>query len=408
MRDKIFFIGLRTALAILAVTFMVTCAGATDEKVIYSFDPNGRDGYQPAAGLISDAAGNLYGTTYYGGAHGGSDGGYGTVFELTFNKAGGGWTEKVLHSFNDNGKDGYAPLGSLIFDTAGNLYGTTEFGGVYASGTVFELEPRAGGKWTEKVLHSFNDKDGYAPFAGLTLDASGNLYGTTYSGGSHGWGTVFELTPKAGGGWTEKILHSFNVNGNGGTFPEAGVVLDTSGNLFGAASDVVFKLTPKAGGGWTENVLRTFKSKYGTFPYATPIFDATGNLYGTTFGGGIYSDGMVFELTPQTGGHWTEKVLHSFDGKDGNDCFAGVIFDAAGNLFGATKQGGVYDQGTVFELIPQAGGGWTEKVLHTFNDNGTDGAYPDGGVIFDTGGNLYGTASSGGAHNGGAVFEITP
>ena len=154
--------------------------------------------------------------------------------------------------------------------------------------------------------------------------------------------------------------------------------------------------------------MHTFKSKYGTFPYATPIFDATGNLYGTTFGGGAYSDGMVFELTPQAGGHWTEKVLRSFDGKDGNDCFAGVIFDAAGNLFGATKQGGVYDQGTVFELIPQAGGGWTEKVLHTFNDNGTDGAYPDGGVIFDTGGNLYGTASSGGAHNGGAVFEITP
>ncbi len=258
------------------------------------------------------------------------------------------------------------------------------------------------------MLHSFNDKDGYAPFAGLTLDSSGNLYGTTYSGGAHGWGTVFELTPKAGGGWTEKVLHSFNINGNGEIFPEAGVVLDATGNLFGAASDVVFELTPNAGGGWTENVLHTFKSKYGTFPYATPIFDATGNLYGTTFGGGAYSDGMVFELTPQAGGHWTEKVLRSFDGKDGNDCFAGVIFDAAGNLFGATKQGGVYDQGTVFELIPQAGGGWTEKVLHTFNDNGTDGAYPDGGVIFDTGGNLYGTASSGGAHNGGAVFEITP
>lgn len=165
------------------------------------------------------------------------------------------------------------------------------------------------------------------------MDSSGNLYGTTYSGGAHGWGTVFELTPKAGGGWTEKVLHSFNINGNGEIFPEAGVVLDATGNLFGAASDVVFELTPNAGGGWTENVLHTFKSKYGTFPYATPIFDATGNLYGTTFGGGAYSDGMVFELTPQAGGHWTEKVLRSFDGKDGNDCFAGVIFDAAGNLF---------------------------------------------------------------------------
>jgi uncharacterized repeat protein (TIGR03803 family) len=137
----------------------MTCASATaQERVIYSFDPDGKDGYQPAASVISDAAGNLYGTTYYGGAYGGSTG-YGTIFELT-PKAGGGWTEKVLHSFNDNGKDGYAPLGSLIFDGAGNLYGTTEFGGVYASGTVFELTPKAGGKWMEKVLHSFNDKDG--------------------------------------------------------------------------------------------------------------------------------------------------------------------------------------------------------------------------------------------------------
>ncbi len=165
MRDKIFFIGLRTALAFLAVTFLVTCAGATEEKAIYSFDPNGKDGYEPAASLISDVAGNLYGTTYYGGAYGASNGGYGTVFELT-PKTGGGWTEKVLHSFNDNGKDGYAPLGSLIFDTAGNLYGTTESGGVYASGTVFELEPKAGGNGRKRCCIASTIRTGMLPSPG--------------------------------------------------------------------------------------------------------------------------------------------------------------------------------------------------------------------------------------------------
>jgi uncharacterized repeat protein (TIGR03803 family) len=407
MSVRISPVGLRAILAILTVSLLMTCASATAlERVIYSFDLDGKDGYQPAASVISDAAGNLYGTTYYGGSYGGSTG-YGTVFELT-PKAGGGWTEKVLHSFNDNGKDGYAPLGSLIFDGVGNLYGTTEFGGVYASGTVYELTPKADGKWMEKVLHSFNGKDGYAPFAGLTFDGSGNLYGTTYSGGAYGWGTVFELTPKAGGGWMEKVLRSFNINGNGGSFPQAGLVLDAAGNLFGAASDIVFELTAKAGGGWTEKVLHTFKSKYGTFPDAKPIFDSTGNLYGTTYGGGAYGDGTVFELMPQAGGGWTEKTLHSFNGKDGNDCFAGLIFGVGGNPFGATKQGGAYDRGTVFELTPKAGGGWTEKILHTFSDNGKDGVYPDGGVISDAEGNLYGTTSYGGAHNGGTVFEIAP
>jgi len=141
---------------------------------------------------------------------------------------------------------------------------------------------------------------------------------------------------------------------------------------------------------------------------ASPIFDTVSNLYGTTYGGGTYNDGAVYELTPQPGGDWTEKVLHSFNGKNGNDCYSGLLFDVAGNLFGTTRQGGAYDQGIVFELTPNTGLGWTEKVLHIFNNNGKDGAYPGSGLIFDAAGNLYGVASFGGAHNGGIVFEITP
>jgi uncharacterized repeat protein (TIGR03803 family) len=401
MRDKRFSIGLRAFLAILGLILLATGSwAATQTKVLHSF--NGKDGYDATAGPIFDTSGNLFGTTEYGGTYDA-----GTVFELT-PKTGGGWTEKVLHSFNDNGKDGYAPLGRLVLDAAGNIYGTTEYGGVHGYGTVFELTPEGGEHWTEKVLHSFNGKDGNAPFAGLIFDAAGDLYGTTYQGGVHGWGTVFELMPKVGGVWTEKVLHSFNITGKGGSFPEVGVILDAAGNLFGAATDVVFELTRGAGGVWREKVLHTFHNKYGTSPSGGMIFDAGGNLYGATFGGGAYGDGMAFELMPQADGEWTATVLHSFNGKDGTDCYASVIFDANGNLFGTTAQGGKYGNGTVFELTPKTTGGWTEKVLHSFNDNGRDGVYPDGGLIFDATGNLYGTTAYGGLHGEGTVFKITP
>ena len=270
--------------------------------------------------------------------------------------------EKVLHSFS-GGADGTYPYGGLIFDAAGNLYGTTTSGGTSNTGTVFELTPAAGGTWTEKVLHSFSGgTDGIHPYAGLIFDAAGNLYGTTDLGGAYGYGTVFELTPAAGGTWTEKVLHNFN---NGGTD--------------------------------------------GTRPYARLTFDAAGNLYGTTYGGGAYNSyGTVFELTPAAGGTWTEKVLHSFgSGTDGLIPYGGLIFDAAGNLYGTTAYGGTNDLGTVFELTPKAGGGWTEKVLYSFGD-GTDGVSPLAGLIFDAAGNLYGTTQHGGTYNYGTVFEIAP
>ena len=403
--------------------------GGWTEKVLYSFNNNGTDGTNPEAGLIFDTAGNLYGTTYQGGTYS-----IGTVFELT-PTAGGGWTEKVLHSFNKNGTDGAHPHAGLVMDAAGNLYGTTFANGTYNHGTVFELTRAAGGGWTEKVLYSFNNNgtDGTNPEAGLIFDTAGNLYGTTYQGGTYSIGTVFELTPTAGGGWTEKVLYSFNNNGTDGTNPEAGVILDAGGDLYGTTysggtynNGTVFELTPTAGGGWTEQVLHHFNlnGTDGANPEAGLIFDAAGNLYGTTDGGGAYGgfyggDGTVFELTPTAGGGWTEEVLHNFgNSTDGINTHAGLIFDTAGNLYGTTDEGGAYGNsdnaygasgyGTVFELTPTAGGGWTEEVVHSFNFNGTDGASPHAGLIFDAAGNLYGTTTVSGTYSVGTVFELTP
>src|ERR1017187_704147 len=471
MQGKTLSIGLRAVLAIIAATLFVTSTWATaQEKVLHNFNNNGTDGVSPQAGLIVDGAGNSDGPTRGGGPFQ-----HGKVFELT-PAAGGGWTETVLHSFNNNGTDGYEPLAGLIFDAAGNLYGTTYVGGSYGYGTafeltpagggtwnekvlysfasgstafyltsglifdgagnlygttlggqggsVFELTPTAGGGWTEKVLHSFgNGTDGEDPQAGLIFDAAGNLYGTTIAGGTYGGGTAFELTPAAGGGWTEQVL--LNFDGTDGQHPYGALIFDAAGNLYGTTSyggtydyGTVFELTPAAGGGWTETVLHNFNDNGtdGYWPYAGLIFDAVGNLYGTTYGGGVYTSctngsflgcGTVFELTPTAGGGWTEKVLHSFgNGTDGEDPQAGLIFDAAGNLYGTTIAGGTYGGGTAFELTPAAGGGWTEQVLLNFD--GTDGQHPYGALIFDAAGNLYGTTSYGGTYDYGTVFELTP
>jgi uncharacterized repeat protein (TIGR03803 family) len=283
---------------------------------------------------------------------------------------------------------------------------------------VFELTPAGGGSWTEKVLYSFGayGTDGVVPYAGLIFDAAGNLYGTTYAGGTYyQYGTVFELTPAAGGGWTEKVLHNFVANGTDGYYPWAGLAFDRFGNLYGTTSTggtyeggIVFELTPAGSGGWTETVLHRFGNAMdGSGPLAGLIFDAAGNLYGTTSGGGTY-DGTVFELTPAGGGSWTEKVLWSFgSGTDGFAPQVGLVFDAAGNLYGTTPWGGTNGYGTVFELTPAGSGGWTEAVLHNFNEFGNgDGYYPLAALILDAAGNLYGTTSVGGTYNNGTVFEL--
>jgi uncharacterized repeat protein (TIGR03803 family) len=419
MPSKKFSASLTAVLVILLGYILAAAPSAVaQERILHNFNPNNKDGLGPYdnRSLVFDSAGNIYGTTNAGGAHD-----YGTVFELT-PKVGGGWIEKVLYSFNLDGADAVYPDGGLILDSAGNLYGTAS-GGAYGDGTVFELVHESSGGWTESVLHSFNANagDGQSPRASLILDAAGNLYGTTQSGGAGA--TVFELTP-TGQGWTETILHHFGTGADGDS-PYSSLVFDSGGNLYGTtwkggygSSGTVFELTPDRSGGWTEKILRNFGDGVdGAFPYSGLILDAAGNLYGTTYYGGTYDGGVAFELTPTAHGSWTEKILHHFNtnGTDGHQPYAGLILDGKGNLYGATLYGGSgacndgflgTGCGTVFELIPQAGGHWTETILHNFNYNGTDGIFPYSGLTQDSMGNLFGTTNLGGSYNDGTVYEI--
>ncbi len=407
--------------AIMAILSLLAAASArtASEKVLYSFNPQAPDGFHPRSNLISDSSGNLYGTTTAGGVHSA-----GSVFELSPNGK-GGWTEKVLYSFNDNGSDGVSPYAGVVFDGKGNLYGTTYQGGAYAQGTAFELAPNGSGGWTETVLHSFNSTtgDGEYPYAGLVIDGKGNLYGTTIFGGG-GLGAAFELSPNGSGGWTEKVIYSFAANVPDGYLPYASMILDGKGNLYGTTyysyddqgnddNGAVFELSPNGSGGWTETLLYNFTSNNPTdaaFPYqGSLIFDAKGNLYGMTNGGGNAGLGAVFELS-HNGGGWTEAVIYSFANNrtDGRDPYAGLISDSAGNLYGTTFDGGTHGFGTVFELTPAGGGIWTEKVLHNFNRSKTDGQTPYSSLLLDAKGNLYGTTMYAGAYFTGTVFELSP
>jgi uncharacterized repeat protein (TIGR03803 family) len=377
------------------------------ERVLYSFNRNGTDGYAPYAGLISDLGGNLYGMTALGGAYGN-----GAVFKLT-RSSNGQWTEILLHSFN--GGDGNYPLASLIFDLSGNLYGTTGQGGAYGNGTVFQLTSSSNGQWTETVLYSFNSRpDGSLPDGRLIFGGAGNLYGTTSNGGARAAGTVFKLTPNSNGQWTETVLYSFQGEGGDGGIPLAGLIFDGAGNLYGTTNGggvygagTVFQLTPSG----TETVLHSFfnDGEDGFLPYYVDLtFDLRGNLYGTTEKGGVYGNGTLFELTPSSNGQWTETVLHSFSGLDGSNPMAGLIFDLKDNLYGTTAQGGAYGYGAVFKLTPNSNGQWSETVLQSFVNDGHDGLIPFASLIFDAAGNLYGTTfdGGGGVAGVGAVFEI--
>lgn len=278
------------------------------------------------------------------------------------------------------------------------------------------------------ILHSFdnNGQDGYHPWSGLTLDAQGNLYGTTTRGGTHDVGTVYKLSANSDGSWTEAVLHSFAYDGIDGYSPDDSVVLDSVGNIYGTASlggtgactnpigvvigcGIVFKLVPSSNGGYTEKILYNFKFNEvdGYNPTGGVILDSAGNLYGTTKNGGSSHSGTVYELS-NTGGHWIETLLWTFNETDGAEPWAGLILDSAGNLYGTTGAGGAYKFGTAFELSPLAGGTWTETVLHSFNDTATDAAYPEAPLFLDSAGNLYGTGALGGLAGGGAVFELSP
>ncbi len=376
----------------LTTSFALRLAQAQTETVVYNFK-GGSDGFTPQSQLTSDGAGNFYGTTGFGGL------GSGTVFELSPNGS-GGWNETVLYSFT-GGADGSVPYFSyVLFDSEGNLYGTTYWGGSYGYGAVFELSPE-GTSWRETVLYSFTGgPDDANPMNGLIMDTAGNLYGRTYVSGG-GNGTIFELS-RSVGGWTKQVIYN-DAPGY------AGLTMDTAGNIFGVTTDVVFELSPNGQGGWNPTVIHTFSggSTDGIVAEGTPVLDQTGNLYGTTLGGGSKNNGTVYELSRGTNG-WREKILHSFQGgsNDGSDPFAGIVFDAAGNIYGTTELGGTNPlAGTVYELVAPVGtGSYKEKVLWKFET--TDGYEPVDSLILDSAGNLYGTTPEGGSNGYGVVFKV--
>jgi uncharacterized repeat protein (TIGR03803 family) len=385
---------LPAASAALAVAVVLASAVTTTQSaqaqtltVLYSFT-GGTDGSSPTTGLIRDSAGNLYGTT------GGGAFGAGVVFKV--DKHG---TETVLYSFM-NSSDGGFPQSGPIRDTAGNLYGTTKTGGVFGYGTVYELSPTG----VETVLYSFAGPggDGSYPLGGVVRDTAGNFYGTTSAGGSFALGTVYKLSSTG----TETILHNFG-NGTDGTNPYTGVIRSGS-TLYGTTLTggslgvgTVWKLSSSG----TETVLHNFAGGQtdGAYPEGTLLL-ANGNFYGTTYEGGTHGGpGIVYELSL----HGAETVLHNFaeGADDGGVPYAGVIRDAAGNLYGTTGFGGASNDGTVYELT-----GGNVSVLYSFCSalNCSDGKRPYSGLLRDGAGNLYGTTELGGAYGFGTVWKLTP
>ncbi len=326
--------------------------GSWTERVLYSFT-GGSDGDFPSwGGLAFDAANNLYGATVLGGKYN-----EGTIFELSPNSD-GSWTESVLHEFTGKSEGG-GPDMTPIFDALGNLYGTAVHGGADGCGTAFKMTPNANSQWTYQVIQQ-GGPPACAPWIGLIRDTSGAFYGTTRDAGyycSQGdCGAVFQLKPTSGGKWTYKVLHRF-TGGNAGSDPASNdLVFDGQGNLYGAvwggayANGLVYKLAPSAGGkGVTYQVLYRFKGREdGGNPSGGMVFDAAGNLYGPTWSGGMYGYGVVFKLTPNQDGNWSENVIYNFSGTDGANPARSLIFDPAGNLYGVTPDGGAYGAGAVY------------------------------------------------------------
>jgi uncharacterized repeat protein (TIGR03803 family) len=428
MTNRKLFLGLSIMLAMFAASMLLTATRvvAQSETLLNFSGTSGGAG--PESTLIFDAAGNLYGTTYTGGYNNGGPSLGGVAFQLK-PKAGGGWTEVVMHNFGAAG-DGTFLSAGLIGDGSGKFYGTTTGGGAYGYGTVFLLRPTKTG-WSEEIIHSFNNdgKDGEYPNGSLIIDSAGNIYGTTKNGGSNfcvymgaSCGTVFELSTKTG---AEKILHNFQQDGDiDGYYPLGSLIFDSAGHLYGTTSTggsgfqgVVFELFPRANGKWGEKIVHsfTFNGTDGADPDAGLVFDSVGNLYGTTSLGGNQSIalGTVFELSPGAGGVWTETIPHNFGdcAADGCQPTGSLILDSAGNLYGTASSGGTDDGGVVFELTPVGGGVWNDTELLTFTSLGGDYTYgenPAAGLVFDASGNLYGTAHGGGEFSGGTVFEVTP
>jgi uncharacterized repeat protein (TIGR03803 family) len=416
-----------TSTALCLLILLTLTIGASRNAVAQSYNVihnfvGGGDGSEPAYGDIIDGSGNIFGSTFSG------DAGTGTIFEMS--RQGSSWTSNTIYMFT-GGLDGAVPYGGVIFGPDGSLYGTTAFGGYgpcstwggkTGCGTVFKLQ-QSGGSWTESVLFYFQQgPEGGTPYGGkLIFDQAGNLYGTTFSGGTGpcpgGCGVVFELSP-SGSGWTEKVLYTF-LGGNDAAQPWAGVNFDPQGNLygtteFGGSSNVgtIYKLTP-SGSGWTESVLYTFHGQSdGQKPLAGLTFDNSGNMYGATSGGGANNGGTIFKLTP-SGNGWNFQTVFSFSGAAGqfaNGPVSNLVIDPGGNIWGVTGGDGTSQKGTVFRLTPTTSG-LSLTTLYSFA-GGADGGVPRANLVFDGNGNMYGTAAGGNnlpacIGTCGVAFEVT-
>lgn len=387
------------ALAMASLLAVASSAPAQTLQVLHSF--TGAEGMQPTAGLTPAAPGVFYGTASTGGQYD-----HGTVFRMA--RHGSSWTLLPIYAFKSL-YDGANPLSGVIIGHDGALYGTT-IGFNDGQGTLFKLQPPATPPpspltpWQFTLLHTFTgaNGDGDQPVYGpLITDQAGNIYGTTQFGGYYRFfGTLWEASP-SNGGWTETVLASFDLGTNG---PLSGAVMDNAGNFYGTNADggAVFEVSPN-GSGWTTTILHTFTGgSDGGLAYGTVVRDQAGNLYGATVDGGN-GCGVVYELSP-SGGHWTFQVLHDF-ACPGQGVFGDLTLDAAGNLYGVRYSGGAHDEGQLFEMTP-SNGSWTYTDLYDFT--AAEGYFSYGAVVFDASGNIYGTSEAGGQYGHGTVWEFTP
>lgn len=392
--------------AIAAMLIFMAVAMQADAQVlsfVHSFT-DGPDGNSPFGGPTMDGAGNVYAATAYGG----SGGGNGTVVRLT--KRNGNWTTQLLYTFR-GGADGESPNANVTIGPDGRVYGTTLLGGggcqPSGCGTVFQLTPPARPcpqtqcPWTEKVLYRFADSDAHlsAPFAWVTFDAAGNLYGTTSHGGNcETCGVVYKLTPSGGNTWTFSVIYNFTGREDG-SFPMAGLTIDAAGNLYGTTfGDSVYELV-RNGSGWTEKTLYNFQhGSDGGYPEGGVVFDNAGNLYGATTVVNTNDVGGVFYKLTRSGSDWTFSILYTYTL---SGIFGNVAADAAGNIYASGRDGGTQRVGAVIKLT-NAGGVYSLTDLHDFGGLG----WPQGDVILDAAGNLYGTSFGDGQHGEGSVWEI--
>jgi len=395
----------------LSVVFLLLTAFASNARaqtftVIHSFT-GGIDGYQPFAGVTIDQAGNLYGTT--------TEDYLGSIYQMKYRN--GAWIFSTLYQFSN---PEWIPSGRPVIGPGGALYGTTATGGngdcgEFGCGSVYGLRPpqtvcrTSNCSWNAAIV-SLEGETGGIGYVDPVFDSTGKMYVTSLEGGANHLGNVYQLT-RSMGGWTTASI--FDFDGANGSTPYSGVTLDAQGNVYGTTwmagpnqNGTVYRLANN-GGSWTLDTLYTFpNSTDGKNPVGSVIFDQAGNLYGTTEWGGIGGGGTVFELS-RSGNGWTYTLLHSFTGQFGP--FATLSIDSAGNLYGTTYADGAFGAGSVFKLS-RSGQGWAFTDLHDFS-GGSDGANPVGGVSVDSNGNLYGTTSAGGQNQScdrcGVVWEIT-